>query len=334
MGLTEWFLGIHFSWRFTNSDVAVHLNQSGYAANLVKQFSWDSWDPTPTATPYCSEVPINSIAPSTNENSSPAQLCQTEAYQSQIGSTGWLATATCPDLSTVHSFLSYYNGKPSSGHMHATLYALHYIHLTHNHGISFSSTTPALIHTYLHFPDSADVKAYSDAKPPSLDCCAPLTTYSNACWGSQIGSTVQDGTLLLLFKFCSMSGGIIIYQGGPIAWMSVRQKKTSLSSCEAEICATYEISILVVSLWHLANNVCKSGHNIHDTLSPFPIYNDNEVCVQWSHNMTAKQIRHMEMRKNAVCEWVQDSSLKVLYFKSKTNPADIFTKEMKDGAYF
>ncbi len=95
MGLTEWFLGIHFSRHFTNSDIAVHLNQSGYAANLVEQISWDSWDPTPTATPYCPGVPINSIAPFTNEDTSPAQLHLTEAYQSLIGSIGWLTTAMC-----------------------------------------------------------------------------------------------------------------------------------------------------------------------------------------------------------------------------------------------
>ena len=44
MGLVEWFLGIHFSWRFTSSRVDVHLNQTGFAANLVEQFCRDSWD--------------------------------------------------------------------------------------------------------------------------------------------------------------------------------------------------------------------------------------------------------------------------------------------------
>ena len=38
----------------------------------------------------------------------------------------------------------------------------------------------------------------------STDHCAPLTN-SDACWGSQIGSAVCDGTLLLLFKFCSIN---------------------------------------------------------------------------------------------------------------------------------
>ncbi len=36
MGIVEWFLDVHFSWRITPSLVAIHLNQSGFATNLVK----------------------------------------------------------------------------------------------------------------------------------------------------------------------------------------------------------------------------------------------------------------------------------------------------------
>ncbi len=43
MGLMEWFLGIHFSWCITKSEVVVHMNQSRYAAHLVEQFAQDSW---------------------------------------------------------------------------------------------------------------------------------------------------------------------------------------------------------------------------------------------------------------------------------------------------
>ena len=50
--------------------------------------------------------------------------------------------------------------------------------------------------------------------------------------------------------------------------------------------------------------------------------------------MTMKQIRHMEMREDAVCEWVQDSYLQILHVPGRANSADIFTKEMQDGAHF
>ena len=42
----------------------------------------------------------------------------------------------------------------------------------------------------------------------------------------------------------------------------------------------------------------------------------------------------MEMRENAVCEWVQDSYLQILHFPGWANTANIFTKEMRDGAHF
>ena len=50
--------------------------------------------------------------------------------------------------------------------------------------------------------------------------------------------------------------------------------------------------------------------------------------------MTTKQIRHMEMRENSVREWVNDQLLRALHVKVKINPADTFTKEMRDGAHF
>ncbi len=72
MGLVEWFLGIHFSWRITKSTVDVHMNQLGFTANLIKQFCHDEWDHTPNATPCQSGIPIDSIAPSTDADDSPA----------------------------------------------------------------------------------------------------------------------------------------------------------------------------------------------------------------------------------------------------------------------
>jgi hypothetical protein len=74
MGIVEWFLGIHFSWQITPSLVAVHLNQSGFATNRVESFAHQSRHKTPTATPYRSGIPINSIVPSANADDSPAQI--------------------------------------------------------------------------------------------------------------------------------------------------------------------------------------------------------------------------------------------------------------------
>ena len=131
-----------------------------------------------------------------------------------------------------------------------------------------------------------------------------------------------------------MSGAIIFPHGGPIAWIAIRQERTSLSSCEAEIRATNEVSKLLMGICHLVDAVREGGHDIADSAVAYPLYNDNESCVKWSHNMTTKQVCHMEMQENAVREWVQDASLKVLHISERINPTDIFTKEMRDGAHF
>jgi hypothetical protein len=61
------------------------------------------------------------MAPSSEDDNSPALKPQKEAYQSLIGSIGWIAHSTLPDLITVHSFLPSYSNKPSIGHMKAAL---------------------------------------------------------------------------------------------------------------------------------------------------------------------------------------------------------------------
>jgi len=151
----EWFLGIHFAWRITPTSVSVNLNQSGFAANLVEvSFNIPGMLlPLPHLT-----VLVYPLTP-LHDDDSPAQLWRTAAYQSLIGSIGWLSSSTRPDLSAVHSFLASYSNKPSMGHMKAALYALHYIHSTHDYGISFTSDSVAPMHSYIHFPPSSDVEA-------------------------------------------------------------------------------------------------------------------------------------------------------------------------------
>jgi hypothetical protein len=108
--------------------VAVHLNQSGFATNLVESFARQSRGVTPTAMPYQSGVPINSIAPSLDADDFPAQIWHREAYQSLVGSIGWLSCSTRPNIASAHSFLSSYTNKLAPGHMKAALYVLHYVH--------------------------------------------------------------------------------------------------------------------------------------------------------------------------------------------------------------
>jgi hypothetical protein len=145
---------------------------------------------------------------------------------------------THPDLTAIHSFLSSYSAKPAVDHMKSALYALHYINFTFDYGISFTSKDMAPMQSYINNPPSTDVKAYTDASPPKPSMTQTITAYSNACWGSQIGSAIAKGTPLPLFKFQSMNGGIVFKNGVPLGWLCKHQERMFLSSCEAEIWAT------------------------------------------------------------------------------------------------
>jgi hypothetical protein len=131
-----------------------------------------------------------------------------------------------------------------------------------------------------------------------------------------------------------MNGGIIFKNGGPIGWLGKRQERTSLSSCEAEIWATNATSKKVVDFRNLSCSVSKNVHVIDSLSSLTVLYNDNDACVKRLHNMTSKEARHIEPHENSIREWVQDKTLNVVHVAGKINPAEIFTKEMKDDAHF
>ncbi len=289
---------------------------------------------TPNATPYRSCLPIDACPKSDKDEESPGFLECRCKYQSIVGSIGWLAQSTCPNLAPSHSCLLVYNNKPSKSHINVALYVLHYIHSTIDYGFSFTSELKAPLHTYMLFPHPLDTEAYNDALPPKLGNHHHLTTYSDACWGFQIGNAIQESIQLPLFKFRSMSGAILFHSGSPLTWKADQQECTSLSSCEAKIWATNMGSCLTINTRNMILHLYLCGYPIEDASSPTPIYNNNEACVKWCHNMMAKGNRHIELQENVTREWVDEGTITVSHISGKSNPANIFTKEMRDGANF
>ncbi|KAL7516710.1 hypothetical protein ACHAWF_000075, partial [Thalassiosira exigua] len=184
-------------------------------------------------------------------------------------------------------------------------------------------------HAFNHFPSHHDKEAYTDATPPSPSECHRLTAFSDACWGGQFGNAVEDGTPLELFKFCSLSGYLICRCRGPIAWKSIRQDQTALSSCEAEVVATNECVVELLSIKHIMVDL-----GLPDTTDTSPVYNDNEACVNWSKNVTSKGIKHYNLKEDKVREVHAAGDAAITHIPGAINSSDIFTKEMKDSAHF
>jgi hypothetical protein len=324
MGIVNWFLGTHFTWRdLLAGELSVHLSLVTYAQNLVERHRQQDTNYNPCATLYRSGLPIP------DDMSNTSFIRRRELYQSVIGSLNWLATNTHPDLSPVTSFLAAYNNNPSPGLMDAALYVIKYLRNTTDFGIAFHSASPSSASGYIHFPFHHDLEAYADALPPTASVHHELTSYSNACWGSKLGNVESTNEEIEMFKLRSISGYIVFHAGGPIAWSSVRQPHTSRSSCEAEIRATNECTKEVLS-------VCLRSLDIglEDNITPTPVYNDNQGCVDWCKTTTTSGMKHMCLRENTFRESAVEHEVSIHHISGKRNPADIFTKELKDVSHF
>jgi hypothetical protein len=76
------------------------------------------------------------------------------------------------------------------------------------------------------------------------------------------------------------------------------------------------------------------GYPIDDCKSSTPLYNDNDACVKWCHNMMTKGNRHIKNKENYTQEWVTNSTISVSHVSGKCNVSNIFTKEMRNSANF
>ncbi len=111
-------------------------------------------------------------------------------------------------------------------------------------------------------------------------------------------------------------------------------KNGPLSLCEAKIQATTATLKKVMDFWNLSCSVSDNSHTLNNISSPTILYNNKNACVKCSNNMASKTARHIKPQENSICEWIQNKTLNVVPITGKLNPANIFTKEMKDGAHF
>jgi len=311
------FLGVKFTHLIsTDGHLTIHLSQESDIQQLLQDNNLHTSTTITKPTPYCSGHPVDTI-PNVDIPQSQRTDIETQ-LRAIIGSLNWLSTQTRPDITTITNMIAPYQSNPSPGHLEAAKYVLRYLKGTPNLGISFTSRPQTKLESFVKFP-------------------VPLTQlqpFSDANWGPQDASVpkpTDPPQELDLFKSRSISG-FLLWLGGPLHWVSKRQSITARSSTEAEIYATDECTKCLQHVSHILSDL----HLLHlyTNNEPIPILNDNEAAVKWSHNMTTKGLRHIQMRENAVRENVQLGFITVEHIGGKQNLADAFTKEEKDNKHF
>ena len=310
------FLGIKFTnVRHADGNVDIYMNQPKDISSLIQKAGLHHPHTLTSRTPYRSGYPVDSIP--TVPMPTHKQEKMNKELQELVGSLNWISTQTRPDLSTITNIIAQYNSKCSPGHIEAAKYAIRYLKGTPDLGIKFSSSSCSDIESFVQFPlDPTKLKGLTDSN-----------------WGPQdqsVPNPNDDPIQLDLFKSRSIAG-YVIWFGGPLDWMSKRQSYTARSSAQAEIGAIDECTKTIQQIINILQDL--NLHHRH-CQGPVIIHNDNTAAVQWSHNMTTKGLRYIQIRENAVRECLQTNLIDVQHIGGKLNPSDIFTKEDKDVEHF
>ena len=74
--------------------------------------------------------------------------------------------------------------------------------------------------------------------------------------------------------------------------------------------------------------------HLHDAHKCTSVWNDNRNCVDWACGLIPKAVRHVNIRDAAVRDSVRAREIQVKHIIGKLNPADLFTKEIRDNLHF
>ena len=260
-------------------------------------------------TPYRSGFPIDSIHPVTYSQAEQESI--TTTYRSFVGKLHWLAQSTRPDIATAVSFLSSYQSKPTKAHIESARHVGRYLKSTFTKALNF-------LHKNAYKPLEACTHI------PHEDFEQPVC-YADANWGPQDASipTATNRRLVSLTETKSVCGFIIFFHGAPIMWKAFKEARASRSSCEAEIKATDECTKATQFFRHVLEDLNLALKD------PVKIYNDNRGCIDWSHSMSTKRLRHYNIRENCVREAILEKEILVIHIPGPRNPGDIMTKEHK-----
>ena len=102
----------------------------------------------------------------------------------------------------------------------------------------------------------------------------------------------------------STTGYIIFFNGGPISWKTMKQKRTAGSSTEAEYIALYEAVKETIWLKNILSEI------ILFEVPPVIIYEDNSSTIRASENLVEhSKLKHMEIDIHAIRDYISSNHI-------------------------
>ncbi len=137
-----------------------------------------------------------------------------------------------------------------------------------------------------------------------------LIAYADADWAADVAS------------WKSVTGNVVKLAGGPVSWVSRKQKTIALSSTEAEYMSLSDTArqlIWIQSIYH------ELGFKVHG----IELNIDNQGAIFLAQNqMQEHRSKHIDIRYHYVRECVEDGKIVLIYIPTNQQAADILTKNL------
>ena len=260
------------------------LHQRAFTEKLLKAFGFWQYS-KPTKTPQAPGTRLSAA----DQPDTPDPVLH-RRYRAIVGALGWLNQGTRPDISHAYSELSKFVQRPGQKHMDAAEYCLKYL----------AGTVDLCIH-------------YGRTKDGKIE-----GRELNRLWGWVDADFAAD-----LDTRRSHTGYVIMMNGGPISWKSVKQKSVSLSTAESEWYAASEAG---KELLYLRIIMREFGF---PQLGPMHLYEDSRAVIAMAENPSnRKGARHIDTREHFVDQLVKDRIVKLVQCRTNKMVADALTKNL------
>jgi hypothetical protein len=214
-------------------------------------------------------------------------------YQSIMGHVMYIMVCTRPDIAYAVSKFSRYLQKPTAFHLKGVKLLVRYLYNTRHLCLTF-------------------------CRKNTGEYAYRLEAYADSDWAADIKTRR------------SHTGGLITLGKTPVMWLSTLQPTVSISSAEAEIKALKEVTRNVLWLRHL---ILDTG--LIKILTPISIYEDNQSTIQMVSNPEVSiKNRHTDIAYRFITENINEfNTIKLIWIQSENNPADMFTKSLREAHF-
>jgi hypothetical protein len=130
----------------------------------------------------------------------------------------------------------------------------------------------------------------------------------------------------------SCSGGLWLLGGGPVVWISTKQRSTALSTGESEYISAAEACKIGQWLRALLLEIKRESY-LGDRLG-VPIYSNNTACIALTKDPVAHaRTKHIEVRYHYIRQLVAYGRTTLSYLRTEDMLADILTKPLPVTAF-